>query len=67
MSRMMADPCRLLKVKQLRTAVYHPQTDGLVERFNQMLKRMLRQVVAEGGCDWDLILPYVLFGIRKVP
>ncbi len=36
-SRLMADLCRLLKVKQLRTAVYHPQMDGLVERFNQTL------------------------------
>ncbi len=34
MSRLMADLCRLLKVKQLRTTVYHPQADGLVERFN---------------------------------
>ncbi len=35
MSRMMADLCRFLKVKQLRTTVYHPQTDGLVERFKR--------------------------------
>ncbi len=42
MSRLMADLCALLRVKQLRTSVYHPQTDGLVERFNQTLKQMLR-------------------------
>ncbi len=67
MSRLMADLCRLLRVKQLRTTVYHPQTDGLVERFNQTLKQMLRRVVAEDRRDWDLMIPYVLFGIRKVP
>ncbi len=67
MSRLMADLCRLLRVKQLRTTVYHPQTDGLVERFNQTLKQMLRRVVAEDRCDWDLMIPYVLFGIREVP
>ncbi len=33
MSRLMADLCQLLRVKHLRTTVYHPQTDGLVERF----------------------------------
>ncbi|KAL0173155.1 hypothetical protein M9458_033466, partial [Cirrhinus mrigala] len=67
MSRLMADLCRLLKVKQVRTSVYHPQTDGLVERFNQTLKQMLRRVAAKDKKDWDLLLPYVLFGIREVP
>uniref|UniRef100_A0A9J7ZV28 Gypsy retrotransposon integrase-like protein 1 n=1 Tax=Cyprinus carpio carpio TaxID=630221 RepID=A0A9J7ZV28_CYPCA len=67
MSRLMADLCRLLRVKQLRTTVYHPQTDGLVERFNQTLKQMLRHVAAEDKRDWDLMIPYVLFGVREVP
>ncbi|KAI2652491.1 Retrovirus-related Pol polyprotein [Labeo rohita] len=67
MSRLMADLAHLLKVKQIRTSVYHPQTDGLVERFNQTLKQMLRRVVAEDKKDWDLMLPYVLFGVREVP
>ncbi|KAL0173946.1 hypothetical protein M9458_029914, partial [Cirrhinus mrigala] len=58
MSRLMADLCRLLKVKQ---------TDGVVERFNQTLKQMLQRVAAEDKKDWDLLLPYVLFGIREVP
>ncbi|XP_052387763.1 uncharacterized protein LOC127934429 [Carassius gibelio] len=43
----MADLCKLLKVRQIRTSVYHPQTDGLVERFNKTLKQMLRRVVKE--------------------
>ncbi|XP_042624239.1 uncharacterized protein LOC122147153 [Cyprinus carpio] len=61
---MMADLCKLLKVQQLRTTVYQPQTDGLIERFNQTLKQMLRRVTAEDKRDWDKILPYVLFGVR---
>ncbi|KAL0152472.1 hypothetical protein M9458_052195 [Cirrhinus mrigala] len=67
MSGLMVDLCRLLWVKQLRTTVYHPQTDGLVERFNQTLKQMLRRVAAEDRQDWDLMIPYVMFGIREVP
>ncbi|KAI2653740.1 Retrovirus-related Pol polyprotein [Labeo rohita] len=67
MSRLMADLAHLLKVKQIRTSVYHPQTDGLVEKFNQTLKQMLRRVAAEDKKDWDLMLPYVLFGVREVP
>ncbi len=60
MSRLMADLCRLLRVKQLRTTVYQPQTDGLVKRFNQTLKQMLRRVVAEDKRDWDLMIPYMV-------
>ncbi|XP_053539534.1 uncharacterized protein LOC124628632 [Ictalurus punctatus] len=66
-SKLMADLCRMLQVKHLRTSVYHPQTDGLVERFNQTLKRMLRRVVDEEGRNWDLLLPYVLFAVRECP
>ncbi len=67
MSRLMADLCRLLQVRQIKTTVYHPQTDGLVERFNQTLKQMLHRVAADDRRDWDKMLPYVLFGIREVP
>ncbi len=28
---------------------------------------MLRRVVVEDKRDWDLMIPYVLFGIHKVP
>ena len=45
MSRVMKEVLRLLQVKQLRTSVYHPQTDGLVERFNKTLKRMLKKAM----------------------
>ena len=35
MSRVLKELLSLLQVKQLRTSVYHPQTDRLVERFNK--------------------------------
>ncbi|XP_061837516.1 uncharacterized protein [Nerophis lumbriciformis] len=42
-------------------------TDGLVERFNCTLKKMLKKVADEDGKDWDHLIPYVLFAIREVP
>ncbi len=41
------------------------RSTGLVERLNQMLKQMLRCMVAED--KRDLRLPYVLFGTREAP
>ena len=67
MSRVMAEFCKFLKIKQVRTSVYHPQTDGLVERFNQTLKSMLRKAIEQDGRNWDQLLPYLLFAIREVP
>ncbi|XP_064418480.1 uncharacterized protein LOC135358762 [Latimeria chalumnae] len=67
MSHIMRDLCKLLGVKAIRTSVYHPQTDGLVERFNKTLKLMLRRVISMDGRDWDLMLPYLMFAVREVP
>lgn len=58
---------RLLQVDALRTSPYHPQTDGLVERFNQTLKEMLRKTATAEGKDWDKLIPFVLFAYREVP
>uniref|UniRef100_A0A4W5LFJ3 Gypsy retrotransposon integrase-like protein 1 n=1 Tax=Hucho hucho TaxID=62062 RepID=A0A4W5LFJ3_9TELE len=51
-SRLMVQLHQQLGIKGLRTTPYHPQTDGLVERFNQTLKNMLRKFVADTGKDW---------------
>ncbi|KAL5475937.1 hypothetical protein EMCRGX_G025817 [Ephydatia muelleri] len=52
-SQLLAKLYRLLGVKGIRTSPYHPQTDGLIERFNQTLKGMLRKIVQDEGKDWD--------------
>ncbi|XP_026005285.1 uncharacterized protein LOC113010452 [Astatotilapia calliptera] len=56
-----------LGVSAIKTSPYHPQTDGLVERFNQTLKRMLQKFVSDTGKDWDQWLPFLLFAYREVP
>nr|XP_054594838.1 uncharacterized protein LOC129162695 [Nothobranchius furzeri] len=58
---------RLLGIKGIRTTPYHPQTDGLVERYNRTLKSMLKKFISINGKDWDKWLPYLLFAYREVP
>ncbi|KAF0045875.1 hypothetical protein F2P81_002404 [Scophthalmus maximus] len=58
---------QVVKVSQIRTSVYHPQTDGLIERFNKTLKQMLRKVIDVDGKNWDQLIPFVLFSIQEVP
>ncbi|KAJ1097376.1 hypothetical protein NDU88_002496 [Pleurodeles waltl] len=64
MSTLMKQVCKTLGISQIRTSVYHPQTDGLVERYNRTIKTLLRKVVEESGRDWDQKLPLVLYAIR---
>ena len=67
MSKLLGEVYRLLHVTPIRTSPYHPQTDGLVERFNQTLKSMLRKAATDEGKDWDRLIPYLLFAYREVP
>ena len=42
MSRVLKDLLRLLQIRHLRTSVFPPQTEELVERFNNTWKTMLK-------------------------
>ncbi len=64
MSRTIRELYELLGIKSIRTSVYHPQTDGLVERFNRTLKTMIRKFVHEDAKNWDKWLEPLLFAVR---
>ena len=66
-SRLLAKLYHFLHVNTLRTSPYHPQTDGMVERFNGTLKEMLRKSAQQDGKNWDKLLPYLLFAYREAP
>ena len=38
---------KLLGIQKVNTTAYHPQTDGLVERFNRTLTDMLAKSAKE--------------------
>ena len=43
LANMVQDVCQLLGITNLNTTSYHPQCDGMVERFNSTLKNMLKK------------------------
>lgn len=66
-SHLMREFSRLLSFTQLPTTPYHPMANGLVERFNGTLKRMIRRMCQECPKSWDRYLAPLLFAYREVP
>ncbi|XP_071818156.1 uncharacterized protein [Apostichopus japonicus] len=66
-SKLMKEVCNLLEIDHLKSSPYHPQTNGLVERFNGTLKSMLRAFVTQQPESLDRYIPYLLFAYREVP
>lgn len=67
LSHLMLDVCKLLGTKKLNTTSYHPQCDGMVERFNRTLKTGLRKYAVRFGEQWDTYLPGLLWAYRNTP
>ena len=67
LAHLMKDVCRLLGTKKLNTTAYHPQCDGMVERFNHTLKAMLREHATKFGAQWDIYLHSVLWAYCNTP
>ena len=67
LSHLMKDVCSLLGIQKLNTTAYHPQCDGMVERFNRTLKTMLRKHAGKFGVQWDKYLSGVLWAYRNTP
>jgi hypothetical protein len=55
--------CSLLNISHTQITAYHPQSNGLVERYHLRLKDALRARAA--GADWFSHLPWVLLGVRS--
>ena len=60
-SAVIAEACKLLGVDKSRTTPYHPQSDGLVERFNRTLLNMLATAVTEQPFEWEQHLRRLCF------
>lgn len=63
----MAEFYNLMGIKSIKTSAYHPQTDGMAERFNGTLKAGLRKYIEKFEGQWNKALPYLLFAYREMP
>jgi hypothetical protein len=57
--------CNKLGIHHKATTAYHPQANGMVERFHRQLKASLRARLEHQ--DWLEQLPWVLLGLQAAP
>ena len=67
MSQVMTSICQRLHITQLKSSVYHHETNGVTERFHATLRNMLRSLSKTDRKRWDEFIPHFLFAYREVP
>ena len=60
-SELLHDICRIFMIEKTRTAPYHPQGNGQVERFNRVIADTLSKYCAEKPQEWDVYMLYITF------
>ena len=65
-NKVMHELCILGGAHKTKTTPYHPESDGLVERFNRTLLVMLAMFAGEHKDHWDDLLPPVMMACQSV-
>ncbi|MCP3666420.1 MAG: transposase family protein, partial [Gammaproteobacteria bacterium] len=65
LSNLVKQVCDIFRVRKVDGTPFHPQTDGLTEKFNSTLCQMLSFYVSPRHDDWDQCVPFVSFAYRS--
>ena len=65
--------CKTLGIKKLYTTAYHPECNGMIERFHRYLKERLRVIASEKNIDfindvepkWDIFVPSITYAYNN--
>lgn len=61
LSNVIQELLRSCRIVHRTSTAYHPQTNGLTERFNRTLGDMLSMYIDSDHSNWDVVLPFVTY------
>ena len=64
-SQLFQEVCKMLEIKKTRSTPYRPQSNGLMERFNRTLGKMIRSFVSLNKLEWDHHIPLLTAAYRS--
>jgi transposase InsO family protein len=67
MSTFFQETCRILGVKHINTSAWHPQGNGVSERFHKTMHQGLSHYVNDSGTNWDTLINFYLMAYRATP
>ena len=63
-SQVFTEMCKLLGIEMTRTTPLHPQSDGMVKRYNRTLGHQITMFVNDNQKDWDQHISLLLMAYR---
>ena len=56
----------LINLKKVTISSYRPNVNGLCERYNGVIVKCLRKIIANRVQDWKKMLPHIIYGLNSM-
>jgi len=66
-SSLFKEICRLFEVKKTRSTPYRPCSNGIIEKFNATLEKMIHSFVGKNINEWDNYIGILMSAYRSMP
>ena len=65
-SKLIQDLCKKWNIKKIETTAYHPQGNGVCERFHRTFANIIAKIVKR-TTQWERMIPIALAAYRSIP